>query len=312
MAYWAGRRTGSAATHVYQEMEFAGLDIERFEQCFQTLIKRHPMLRAMVMPDGMQQILEEVPPYPVRMADASACSEAERVSRLDDIRQVMSQTIHTGSWPMFAIEATRLPEGLTRLHISFDLMIADALSFRIILEELAALYAGTAQLPPLEATFRDYVLSLLSVTSADRYRMAQTYWQGRLPRLPAGPQLPVAVSQGLKRQEFKRWKAVLPARLWSKLSAAARRRGLTSSALLLACYAEVLALYAKQPHFLLNLTLFNRLPLHPQMEHLVGDFTTISLLEVDYRNLFLLAAGLNSSRSVCGPISITAFTAASV
>lgn len=90
MAYWAGRRTGSAATHVYQEMEFAGLDIERFEQCFQTLIKRHPMLRAMVMPDGMQQILEEVPPYPVRMADASACSEAERVSRLDDIRQVMS------------------------------------------------------------------------------------------------------------------------------------------------------------------------------------------------------------------------------
>lgn len=110
---------------------------------------------------------------------------------------------------MFAIEATRLPEGLTRLHISFDLMIADALSFRIILEELAALYAGTAQLPPLEATFRDYVLSLLSVTSADRYRMAQTYWQGRLPRLPVGPQLPVAVSQGLKRQEFKRWKAVL-------------------------------------------------------------------------------------------------------
>ncbi|MEK5028252.1 amino acid adenylation domain-containing protein [Paenibacillus sp. FSL M7-1046] len=284
MAYWSGRRTGSAATHVYQEMEFAGLDIERFEQCFQTLIKRHPMLRAMVMPDGMQQILEEVPPYPVRMADASGCSEAERVSRLDDIRQVMSQTIHTGSWPMFAIKATRLPEGLTRLHISFDLMIADALSFRIILEELAALYAGTAQLPPLEATFRDYVLSLLSVTSVDRYSIAQTYWQERLPRLPAGPQLPVAVSQGLKRQEFKRWKAVLPASLWSKLSAAARRRGLTSSALLLTCYAEVLALYAKQPHFLLNLTLFNRLPLHPQMEHLVGDFTTISLLEVDYRD----------------------------
>lgn len=284
MAYWSGRRTAGAATHVYQEMEFAHLDIEHFEQCFQTLVQRHPMLRAVVMPDGMQQILEEVPPYPVRITDASCCSEAERASRLDNIRQVMSQTIHTGSWPMFAIEATRLTGELTRLHISFDLMIADARSFRIILDELAALYAGTAQLPPLEATFRDYVLSLLSVTSADRYRMAQSYWKERVPRLPAGPQLPIVVSQGMERQEFKRWKAVLPARLWSKLSAAARRRGLTSSALLLACYSEVLALYAKQPHFLLNLTLFNRLPLHPQMEYLVGDFTTISLLEVDYRD----------------------------
>ncbi|GGF69381.1 non-ribosomal peptide synthetase [Paenibacillus albidus] len=283
MAYWSGRGTGSAATHVYQEMEFAGLDIGRFEQCFQVLVKRHPMLRARVLPDGVQQILEEVPPYQIRIVDASGCSEPERVSRLDGIRQLMSHTIHSGSWPMFAIEATRLPEGLTRLHISFDLMIADARSFQIILEELAELYAGAAIWPPLEATFRDYVLSLLSITSADRYRMAQSYWQERIPCLPAGPQLPAAVSQGPKRQEFKRWKAVLPARLWSKLSAAARRRGLTSSALLLTCYAEVLALYAKQPHFLLNLTLFNRLPLHPQMDQLVGDFTTISLLEVDYR-----------------------------
>ncbi|ASA21624.1 non-ribosomal peptide synthetase [Paenibacillus donghaensis] len=284
MAYWSGRRTGSAATHVYQEMEFAGLDLGRFEQCFQALVKRHPMLRARVMPDGEQQILEEVPPYQVNVVDVSGCSEPERTSRLNGIRQVMAHTIHNGSWPMFAIEATRLPEGRTRIHISFDLMIADALSFRIILEELAGLYAGTAALPPLQATFRDYVLSLMSVTSASRYQRAQSYWQERIPRLPAAPQLPASALHGPERPEFKRWKAVLPARLWSKLSATARRRGLSTSALLLACYAEVLALYAKQPHFLLNLTLFNRLPLHPQMDQLVGDFTTISLLEVDYRD----------------------------
>ena len=33
--------------------------------------------------------------------------------------------------------------------------------------------------------------------------------------------------------------------------------------------------------FLINLTLFNRFPIHPQTDKLVGDFTSTTLLEVD-------------------------------
>ena len=35
---------------------------------------------------------------------------------------------------------------------------------------------------------------------------------------------------------------------------------------------------AASPRFTLNLTLFNRLPLHPQVNELVGDFTSLELL----------------------------------
>jgi pyochelin synthetase len=51
---------------------------------------------------------------------------------------------------------------------------------------------------------------------------------------------------------------------------------------LLAAYAEVLAQWSRGPQFTLNLTLFNGLPLHPQVNDIVGDFTSVTLLAVDH------------------------------
>src|SRR6185295_14350815 len=53
------------------------------------------------------------------------------------------------------------------------------------------------------------------------------------------------------------------------------------SGLLLSAYAEVLTVWSKTPRFAINVTLFNRLPLHPQVAELVGDFTSLTLLAID-------------------------------
>ena len=45
-------------------------------------------------------------------------------------------------------------------------------------------------------------------------------------------------------------------------------------------FSEVLRCWNSEKNFCLNLTLFNRLPLHPQIDEVVGDFTDILLLEV--------------------------------
>jgi amino acid adenylation domain-containing protein len=50
---------------------------------------------------------------------------------------------------------------------------------------------------------------------------------------------------------------------------------------LLAAFAEVVAAWSREPRFCINVTLFNRLPLHPEVGKLVGDFTSLTLLEVD-------------------------------
>ena len=50
--------------------------------------------------------------------------------------------------------------------------------------------------------------------------------------------------------------------------------------MLLTAYSEILAAGSKNPDFTVNVTLFNRLPLHPQVNDIVGDFTSMILLEV--------------------------------
>ncbi|MEO0491507.1 MAG: AMP-binding protein, partial [Cyanobacteria bacterium J06659_2] len=45
---------------------------------------------------------------------------------------------------------------------------------------------------------------------------------------------------------------------------------------------EVLATWSKTRRFSLNLTTFNRLPIHPEVQSIIGDFTSLTLLAVDY------------------------------
>src|SRR6185369_4635435 len=57
--------------------------------------------------------------------------------------------------------------------------------------------------------------------------------------------------------------------------------GLTPSALLCAAYCEVLGAWCQHPQFTVAMTLFNRVPIHKHVDRIVGDFTSLTLLDVD-------------------------------
>jgi amino acid adenylation domain-containing protein len=287
-AYWIGRtgafELGHVSTHVYFEVEGSGIDVERFAAAWRRLIERHDMLRAIVLPDGQQQILERVPPYEVALLDLAEATPEARERELAAVRDEMShQVLPADRWPLFDFRASRLPAGRVRLHLSMDLLIGDALSFRILERELLQLYRDPeAALPPLSLSFRDYVLAESALRETAAYRHALEYWQGRLGSLPPAPDLPLATNPAaLEQTRFTRRAAGLEPELWRRLKQRAHRAGLTPSALLLAAFSEVLAAWSKSPRFTLTLTLFNRLPLHPQVNEVVGDFTSVILLAVD-------------------------------
>ena len=117
---------------------------------------------------------------------------------------------------------------------------------------------------------------------SELYRRSLAYWQERLAELPPAPELPLMKSpSALRRPRFVRWGGELEAELWKRLKARANQAGLTASVVLLAAFAEVLTVWSKSGRFTINLTLFNRLPLHAQVNDIVGDFTSLTLLEID-------------------------------
>ncbi len=287
-AYWLGRsdafQLGNVAAHSYNEFDLDDLDVARMERVLERLIERHDMLRAIVGDDGTQQILEQVPPYRMPVLDLGGVSEAQAARGALEVRAEMShQVLDAGRWPVFDIRVTRLPGGRARLHLSLDILFMDAWSGRLLWRE-AELFHGDpeAESEPLELSFRDYVLAEAAFADSELFARSRDYWWQRLPELPPAPELPlVANPRDLDRPRFTRRAASLGAAAWGRVKRRAGSLGLTPSGLLLAAFSEVLAAWSKSPRFTLNVTTFNRLPLHPQVNDVVGDFTTLTLLEVD-------------------------------
>jgi amino acid adenylation domain-containing protein/thioester reductase-like protein len=286
-AYWIGRTAaielGGVACQVYYEMEFAGLDVTRLNRAWQSLIGRHDMLRAIVRPDGQQQILATVPEYRFEILDLRGRETAAATSELECIRQDISHRVTPANeWPLFEIRATQLDSDRIRLHLRIELIIADGWSVGFLLHEWFQLYLEPGPIPQaLELSFRDYVLAEIAAQDSEAYRRAEEYWLGRLRTLPPAPDLPLAASPAaIAHPRFVRRSSELDATSWQKLKARGSRAGLTPSGVLCAAFADVLATWSKSPDFTLNLTFFNRPLVHPELKDVIGDFTSIVLLEV--------------------------------
>ena len=287
-AYLVGRsegvELGNITCHNYFEVDVADWDVGRFEAALNKVIQRHEMLRCIVLPEGSQVILEQVPPYRLKSFDLRGLDPAAAALQLEAIRERMSHMMHPADrWPLFDFAVSHLDAHNSRLHISIDMLIADGRSFEILFGELAHLYRHPdATLPPIELTFRDYLFAFNQLEETDAFRESRRYWLNRLQDLPPSPELPLAMNPAaLKHPRYVRRSRRIDTATWKSLKETGARAGLTPSGVLLAAFAEVLAIWSKNPRFTINLTLFNRLPLHEQVNDIIGDFTSVSLLEVD-------------------------------
>ena len=291
-AYWLGRSENfelHTPTHYYEELAGQGLEPIRIEQAWQKIIQRHEMLRTVILSSGQQQILAEVPAYSIKSYDLTQTDEASITDHLKTVRKEMcTQPFSLEQWPLFELRLTRLPEQELHIHLTFDMLIVDWGSYEILLRELTQAYHQPEQsLPDLPLSFRDYVLAEKKIRETNLYQRATAYWQERLSNLPAAPELPLAADPStLESVQFKRHWVFLDMDKWSQLKKQATQRGLTPTSLLLTVFSEVLTRWSKCAKFTLNLTLFNRLPLaeQAQINQIVGDFTSVTMLAVDNSN----------------------------
>ncbi|MCW5211360.1 amino acid adenylation domain-containing protein [Desulfobulbus sp. TB] len=289
-AYWIGRQShlelGNLATQVYQEWRLPDVDIARLNKAWQKVMARHPMLRTLVQSDGQQRVLAEMPDYQISALDVRE-EEIAAQQRLEDIRQDMTGHIaQADEWPLFDIRVTLTPDWV-HLHFCIDMLAVDTWSIELIVSDWTKFYhQPELELPPLELTFRDYMMTAKAYEeSSALYKSSKDYWLNRLDSLPSAPKLPLSQEmQAIKVPKFTWFEKRLEAPLWEAVKTKAAQYELQPSALLLAVYAEALTLWSKSPHFTLNQTFFHRLPFHPQVDQVVGEFTSIMLTEVDNRS----------------------------
>lgn len=285
-AYLLGRGTaydyGGVACVSYLEVSYPGVAPDRLESAWHTLVGRHDMLRAVVHPDGYQQVLAEVEPYRIPVTDLRSAADEVVTAELDARRDELTRrAADTARWPLFALRITRTDD-TTILHLAIELIVVDAASLQSLLTELDDLLTGAGPTAGTEVTFRDYVLAEQRLRTGGRYQADRDYWLGKLDDLPPAPALPVTPPQDATADvRFERRHRWLTDEQLAGLRRAAGTRGVTVSGVLLAAYAEVIGRWSRHRRFTLNLPLFNRLPLHADINAVVGDFTSVSLLAVD-------------------------------
>ena len=197
-AYWLGRTDafalGGIASRAYLEVEVPALDVSRLEQAWNALVRRHDMLRVVIGEDGQQRVLSEVPDYQIMVHDLRAVPPTEHADRLETIHQAMLRSLRdAGEWPLFDIQASLLPNGTGRLHMVQDVLNADGGSAAILFRELGQLYRDPgSELPPVDLTFRDYVMNEREREARPEFERARTYWMNRLAEFPPAPDLPLA------------------------------------------------------------------------------------------------------------------------
>lgn len=279
-AMWVGRHgeqeLGGVAAHLYVEFDGDGVDPERLRTAAAKLVARHPMLRQEILPDGTQRISERG--LPVTVFDLRDLDDDTAEERLEATRDAKSHQLLDDA--VLEISLSLLPGGRTRLHVDMDMQAADAVSYRNFMADLAALYRG-ADLPELGYTYREYRAELTATTpppSEDDLR----WWAERVPDLPEPPALPLVPrdEQVNPLRNIRLWH-VFDVATRDALFAAAHRRGLTPAMAIAASYANALAHWSTSSRFLLNLPMFGREPYHPDVDKLVGDFTSSLMLDID-------------------------------
>lgn len=279
-AYLLGRNNlfeyGDVACHIYLQLKYKDLQLEKVQQIWNILIQRHEMLKAVIYENGYQEILQESPVFLVKDFGNKPAEE------------VMKEIGHTkyaiGKWPYFSVGISKENENFF-MHFSIEFIIADWTSIWILLKEFEQLYFNDdVLLPDIHLSYRDYVKAEVNMRDSLKYEEDRAYWWNRIDTFAEAPKLPVEKYNNKGIVHFNRKYKKLSSYEWNKIKKLANKNSLTPTILVLMAYAATLERFSENKNITLNLTVLNRMPIHEDINKIVGDFTSINLLEVNFQD----------------------------
>ncbi len=248
-----------------------GLDIERLETIFRSLIRRHEAFRtAFIMKTG--EVVQTVLP------------EAElRLEYYQAIETEVDGLIHRFIRPFNLSQAPLLRVGLIQIHpkrqiLLFDMhhIISDGTSLGILMQEFRQLYEGES-LPELRVQYRDYAVWQNQQLASGIIKKQEQYWlqqfAGELPvlDLPIDYPRPTFMSYEGDSYCFE-----LTAELTNDLKQIVLAAGTTLFNLLLASFNLLLARCTGQTDIIIGAPVVGRQ--HPDLERVIGIFlNTVAL-----------------------------------
>ncbi|HEX8441990.1 amino acid adenylation domain-containing protein [Archangium sp.] len=264
----------STAYHVVRAVRIhSRLDVAALERAFQTLVARHPSLRA-VFPEEqgvpVQRLVEPSGPV-LRVEDATGWSEADLRARLD---VEAHQPFDLVNGPLMRVLLLSRGPDAHVLLLALHHLITDFWSLGVMVEELGALY--TAESGGIPAVLPALALHPMEAAQALSARLAsplgqelRAFWGSRLGG--GLPVLELPTDRPRPRVQSFRGASLafrVGAETTTRLHALAREQGATPYMVLLAAFFAFLRRYTGQDDFLVGSPTAGRG--RPEVARLVG------------------------------------------
>lgn len=265
---------GGINTHYYMELEIdETIDINHLEKAWNEVIAHDDALRLVISSKGTQHVLETAPKYSIEIIELENAEQ-----RLQKRTEWSHHIYPLNQWPFFTMRVSRVPNSKDVLHFDFDCMIMDAWSAKIALSQMFKLYSGeTVQW--IDYGFKDYCNDLIAYEKQQDYSQAEAFWKSKINDLACEPDLPYAKPLSeIHNHRFSRISGELSVNEFALFQQKCREYRTTPAAVISTAYLKALLNFSKNDSLTINSTIFNRLPLHKDINSVVGDFTNIAFI----------------------------------
>ncbi|HRU97882.1 MAG TPA: condensation domain-containing protein [Ruminococcus sp.] len=259
---------GGTNAHYYVEYEIENMDISRMQMAINQSIRDNDAMRLVVCSDGRQRVLKSTPEY---LLELNKVTGEEGIT---SEREKWSHHIYPlGEWPMFHFGVTEKAENTYILHFSFDCIIMDAWSAKMLLDRIFSIYRGET-VPKQDYSFEKYMRRFSS--NDQSYEKAEKNWNDRLNDMPECPVLDYKCSfSDVREIRYKRLMHRFSTDETIKFYERLKKLYITPSIFMCTIFMKVMSHYSSGKDITIDLTLFNRMPFDKEVNDILGDFTNI-------------------------------------
>jgi amino acid adenylation domain-containing protein len=264
------------------------LDVAALEKSLTTIWERHEVLRAVFQNvDGhpMQRILPADPIF-LPFVDLRHLPPGEREDRKQQlIMEEAQRPFDLEEGPLMRARLLCLNKEEHILLMTVHHIVADGISYGVLMRELQALYAAfirdePSPLPDLPFQFADFAHWQRQWLQGEVLERKLDYWQQRLKNAPSVLDLPTDHPRPPVQTYWgSRCSRVLSEEMTGALKALSRRLGISLFATLLAAFKTLLYRYTGQKDIVIGSPVANRN--YSGVENLVGLFINTLVLRAD-------------------------------
>ncbi|HVR99166.1 MAG TPA: amino acid adenylation domain-containing protein, partial [Thermoanaerobaculia bacterium] len=270
------------------------LDSGLFQQAWERLVQRHPVLRTAFLWDGLEeplQVVRKTVTLPWQELDWSGLAAEERERRFEELRHSERHTpLALTKAPVMRFSLIRL-DGEHGFIWTFHHLLLDGWSLPLLVQELVAVYTALREgrevkLPPARP-FGDYVAWLQKQDAAK----AEPFWRQDLAGLTAPTPLGI-LGNGRPASGYAEHEVPLSREVTAGLQALAARHKLTLQTVTLGAWAVLLGRYSNEKDVVFGNVVSGRPAALSGVEAMVGMFVNTLPVRVEVDGAETLAPWL--------------------